>query len=227
VGPNQAWGINARGDVVGNLGTRGFVVNDPLPFVWNERGGLTLIPLLTGWLGANAIAVNNAGVVVGEAKVTNPASPSGWSIHAFQWTKQGGTLDLGQVSIAAGPTGLAAINERGQAVGTMIVGGQRRAIFWSAGTGIVDIHPDGMLHSQAMDINDRGQVVGVYTVSTPSGTSGRAYIRSAAGLFTELPGLSSSGSVARAVNEAGEIVGSSVDEGGQVHPVLWRVRGLP
>ena len=216
LGRNQAWGINERGDVVGNLGIRPFVANDPRPFLWSEREGLTLIPLASGWVGANAIGINNAGVVVGEAKVP---VPGGFDIHAFVWTRQNGTQDLGRVGPVPSGTGLAAINERGQAVGTReATPGGFRAIMWTAATGMVDIHPPGAAASVAFDINDRGEVVGGYRDA--SGV--HAFVRTAAGEFITLPSLvPGKYSAAGAINERGEIAGDADDASDRRHPVLW------
>jgi probable HAF family extracellular repeat protein len=119
---SQALGINYRGQVVGGssgqftcvherIGGGDNSVFDPtcLPFIWTEQNGMSQLPLLGGGAGC-AEAINESGQVVG------------WSytaaneVHAFVWTSNNGTKDLGTFpgdaeSVAYG------INNLGQVVG--------------------------------------------------------------------------------------------------------------
>ncbi len=68
----EPYGINARGQVVGNSGMGAFV---------REHGKGTLLPALTR--ASMATDINDRGVIVG----ANPNSPDGLNLHAVLWTR--------------------------------------------------------------------------------------------------------------------------------------------
>jgi probable HAF family extracellular repeat protein len=68
---SQATGINARGQIVGNSGTRAFL--------W-EDGVMTELPLLPPWTFSSANAINNRGQIIGEVSV------GGSQQRAVLWT---------------------------------------------------------------------------------------------------------------------------------------------
>ena len=109
------------------------------------------------------MAINERGTVVG---FSNPPGDQGGTLfipHAFLWTKQGGTRDLGtlqgdQTSQANG------INARGQVVGVSSGAGGNRAFLWRDGV-MIDLNTlagpgfaDRLV--SATDINDAGQITG-------------------------------------------------------------------
>jgi probable HAF family extracellular repeat protein len=68
----EPYGINDRGQVVGNSGMGAFV---------REHGRGTLLPALT--VASMATDINDRGVIVG----ANPNSPDGLNLHAVLWTR--------------------------------------------------------------------------------------------------------------------------------------------
>jgi hypothetical protein len=63
IGQGDAWGINDRGDVVGTYSTS----NGTRSFIWNASSGTQALPIPPGAQNVYASALNNAGVVVGNA----------------------------------------------------------------------------------------------------------------------------------------------------------------
>jgi probable HAF family extracellular repeat protein len=133
---STAYGINERGDVVGE--------SDGHAVLWRDR---RIIDLGAG----TARGVNEHGVVVGSADV-------GGTTHAMLW-RQGRAVDLGTLPGATTSCALA-VNDRGDVAGYGdSASGALRAIVWRAGTA-VDLGPAGAYASSARDVNARGDVVG-------------------------------------------------------------------
>lgn len=140
---------------------------------WRELG------ILRGGTGSAARDVNRWGVVVGEADSVDgdrgwlfdtradtrmrvlPPLPGGWASHAF------------------------AVNDRGLVVGYSDVGDGTgdRAVAWRAGR-VLDLNgclphwarTAGYVLRGAYDVNDRGQIVGVASVPTPTGEHAHAFL---------------------------------------------------
>lgn len=130
-----ASGINARGDVVGTRSSPD--VNDAVFF---RRDGTQLV------LGeGSADDINDAGVIAGRG---GPRS------QAVLWTRK-------DVLEAPGTSVARALNSRGWAVGTTFGSGTPNdAFFWNpAANAVVRLDPEGT-GSEAMDINDRSEIVG-------------------------------------------------------------------
>jgi len=169
--------------------------------------------------------VNTLGHVVG----TSYLEPNQWEPpHAFLWCDDGdglaepgemldlGTLPGDNASVAKG------INDNTQVVGTSSHTDEythSHAFIWSEGEDIVglDMLP-GDYGSHAYDINNLGQVVGYSYGSEPEG---HAFIWED-GVAQQLPSLGGSKSIARAINDLGQIVGSStISDRGSMHACIW------
>jgi probable HAF family extracellular repeat protein len=148
---SKAFGISDNGLVVGSSGS-------PMGThagLWS-RGGIQDLGTLPGDTGSEALAVNNQGSVVGYSK-----GPAG--TRAFLWTSPNGMQALnplpgGRFTRALG------INERGDVVGTSDSFDGRRAVLWSAAGNAQDVNtlvavPVGMLLSEAVGINSKGQIL--------------------------------------------------------------------
>jgi probable HAF family extracellular repeat protein len=104
----------------------------------------------TGGNFGTASAVNNAGQVVGVANTEADSYPAG-----FIYDQAGGFRFLPV------PFTPSAINEQGDVVGIIGVNGEPHAALWTADGRLVDLHPGPeWTASEAVAINDRGQVAG-------------------------------------------------------------------
>jgi probable HAF family extracellular repeat protein len=150
---SSAIAINNRGQVVGESNTTAF--GDSHAFLW-EKGSMTDLGTLGGTR-SSARAINERGQVVG-------TSGGGRAGRAFLW-ERGAMTDLG--TLGGGVIAIA-INNRGQVVGESQSSSpvsDRHAFLWEKGT-MTDLGtlggtlPLGGTYSSAVDINERGQVVG-------------------------------------------------------------------
>jgi probable HAF family extracellular repeat protein len=159
-----------------------------------------------GDLGGNSYAyeVNERGLVAGSSQL----DPYDYERqHAFWWTRSAGMVDIG----TAQPTDFwsfpRALNDRGQVVGE-VEGRAMRAFSWTHAGGLVDLGTHGAHHSDALDINSHGLIVGLNeigyfeTYHALAWTPGGAVID-----LGTLPGDDTS--QADAVNDHGVVVGQS------------------
>jgi probable HAF family extracellular repeat protein len=147
---------------------------------------------------SDAIAINDAGQVVGISYVTSQNA----SDHAFFWSASTGMLDLG--TLGGNNSEALAINNAGQVVGcsdtTANINGH--AFLWTQSGGMQDINSLGA-GSCATAINDLGQVVGTFTVTSSFDT--HVFLWTSSGGMQDL-GLPV-GSTVSGVNNSGVIVG--------------------
>jgi len=238
-----AYGINARGQVVGGSARHAFL--------WEAGTGMQDLGTLGGSYNA-AYGINAQGQIVGASgtkegpahailweagtgmqdlgalgggesvanRINGRGQVVGYSIigrgfRAVRWEPGTGTQDLGFGGIATG------INDRGQVVGYSAFAGTAHAFLWEPGTGMQDLGTLGGL-SLANGINNRGQVVGE-SVSDPATGTRHAFLWEAGAGMQDLGTLETLGgrfSVADAINERGQIVGRALTAGG-LHAVLW------
>jgi probable HAF family extracellular repeat protein len=146
--PSAALAINEAGQVVGTH--NGF----NSAFLWSS-GTMTDLPKLPGGQETQAIGINNRGQAVGFSWT------SGFS-HAVLW--DGGVItDLGTLPGAVYSRSIAhALNARGQVVGSSSSSmdfGRDHAVLWENGR-ITDLGAPPGGGSQALGINDKGEIVG-------------------------------------------------------------------
>lgn len=149
-GSSKAWGINGRGQIVGESETASQGTHAVL---WSPDGD----PRDLGTLGgrtSRALAVNDAVQIVGESD-----SASG-DRHAFLWEREdAGMIDLG--TLGGRSSTAFSINNKGQVVGySDDLRGTRRAFLWTAEEGMLDLGTLGGPESTARAINDRGEIAG-------------------------------------------------------------------
>lgn len=146
---------------------------------------------------SHAYSINDRGQVVGDAITATGAS------HAFLWHK-GVMTDLGTL----GGTGSAAtaINNRGQIVGlSTIATGEMHAFLWEKGV-MTDLSTlTGVGNSVARGINNLGQVVGWSNTATDAG---HAFLWEK-GHMIDLGALEDGNTMANAINDDGDVVGSA------------------
>jgi probable HAF family extracellular repeat protein len=104
-------------------------------------------------------------------------------------------------------------------------GGAEHAFSWTQAGAMVDL---GTLHYQnrsfAQGVNDDGQIVGYgFYESGGVRTEYRAFSYTPARGMVELVGLPGGNSVANAVSDSGDVVGTSRTSTGAQHAVLWHL----
>jgi len=146
--------ISDSGQIVGT-GHTAFPNNRALLL---SNGSLTDLGTLGGSV-ASALAINNAGQIVGSAAIDQLSSAGTGHVHAFLYD---GTLhDLG--TIGGIDSRAVAINDKGQAVGTYFTGTSDHPIAHAFLYDHGSLTPLGSLggqESEALAINNLGQVVG-------------------------------------------------------------------
>jgi probable HAF family extracellular repeat protein len=144
------------------------------------------------------------------AGAATPGTPGG-----TRWT----ITDLGTFGPGWTSGGAAAINERGQVVGTNgTAGGKQHAFLWQNGK-MKDLGTLGGRDSGASAINARGQVVGTSLTSAPQRVHAFLWEN---GKMKDLGTLGGKSSRPRALNNRGQVVGESFTARGTVHAFLWR-----
>lgn len=159
--------------------------------VW-DHGTITKLPHLTGAQTGDtgAYAINNAGQVVG----TSLYSGGGGAHHAFLW-------ENGQITDLSLLTGVPWYEARGINNAGQIVG---QGVLWD-GSAVTMLGSLGGPATRALGLNDQGQVVG--TSTRPGSKYWQAFLWSN-GTMIDIGALGNFfSSEARAINNAGEVVG--------------------
>jgi probable HAF family extracellular repeat protein len=195
-------GMNVMGEIAGygetNLRQRAYV--------W-ENGAMTDLGTLDG-TESQAFGINDDGQVVGQSSTVTGR-------HAFRW-QDGVMTDLGTFGWAS--SSAFDINNAGQIVGSVDdrTGGASRG-FLSEGDTMVEVGSD---RSFAYDVNERGQVVGWdWTPGQPSNdASAFSWLD---GTTTDLGASAEAWSEAYAVNDCGEVAGTTGPEPNDDHAIVW------
>ncbi len=234
---SAAYGINNAGHVVGLSDGAGFFFH---AFLWTAASGMTDLGTLTGNTASNAeaLGINPAGLVVGDADTTLPDSAGFVTYHAFLWTPLSGMTDLGTL------TGNAALNSWANAINPSahIVGGSdtaltnpdgspiNHAFLWTPADGMTDLGalaPAGALDSAAYAINASGQVVGTFNTGHADSSGNaiyHAFLWSASTGFHDLNRSLGNSTwqliQANGINNSGQIVGYGTSTHGLNHAFL-------
>lgn len=196
--------VNDAGQVVGIL--RGENASGQWMFRW-ENGVLTKLNELSDRDDdTQANSINNAGVIAGEAFVTDGTNTRN---HGFLWQNQQFT-EVGYLGSIPTYTHLYGLNNSGQAVGQSVatrLPDYYHAVLWSGGV-LNDLGTlPGKNSSVAYGINDNGQIVGVSRNKREDNDHAFLYQN---GQMTELPAFPGGTlAAARAINNQGQIVGNA------------------
>jgi uncharacterized membrane protein len=206
-----AWSMNDLGQVVG-VDANG----NRAAWVWTPGAGVTILPPGDSQLSARGI--NNAGQVA----LSDPPA---------RWSAATGYVPLART--AEFPfAGARAINNAGVVVGRAYdVEGNEYAAFWPTPDNLQVIPrlPGVTARSEALSVNDRGDIVGLSRAPGPETINDRAFLRTAAGDVINLgtlPGYASS--FATDVNNSTHVVGISGDNRGGIFAgsgFLWTAEG--
>jgi probable HAF family extracellular repeat protein len=162
--------------------------------------------VLPGGNQSYAYGLNQAGQVVGEANI----NPSGGAMHAFLKIHNMPMQDLG-VMETGGDSKAHGINDAGQVVGEATATGYRRAFLQDPGSGqpLQDLGNLGGA-SLAWAINNAGQVVGWTDYDDGLVSGVRAFLKNPGNPMQSLGTLGGWYSEAIAINDAGQVAGSSL-----------------
>lgn len=209
-----AQGINGTAQIVGYFGD--FSRSDLIYGALWEGNALTQI---TGFGGrvTQAFDVNSAGVAVGGSQYLGSEQ-----YHAFVWTKPGPVVPLPDAGYSGSRAW--AINDAGVIVGdvyTVGTNGSSRAVRWLPSAtigGAYTIEDLGLANSDALDINNAGEIVGQYN---PLSSTIKAFYW-LNGNLKDLPLLTPiRGGGARSINESGDVAGWNRLPNSYQHAVLW------
>lgn len=208
---SMAWAINNLGAVVGH--SRNAAEQDRT-FLWTKAGGMRDLGTLGG-SASRAYDINDAGQVVGTSINANG------QMRPFLWTEAEGMRDIGRPDGTYG--GAYGINSHGDVTmeghgGNMVVGA-----FYRSSLGVLD--EVNTINAYPEDVNNSSQVVGYQSYTSATGATIQAVLwsRSVNGWEEKPLGFLSGGhgSDARAINDAGQVVGYSNSSGDGVQAYIW------
>lgn len=203
------FGINDLGALVGGFNTAAGVQ----AFIQAAGQPARRLGPLAGDVASVAFAINNHHQVVGFS-----SGPLGQ--RAVTWSATGTPSAL--PSAGATSSRASGINDRGDAVGTVVTGGSRQPALWTASAALqlLMLLP-GHAIGEAAAVNGRGDVAG-YSATVDEVR--RATLWPAAGVALDLGTLEGgTASHATGINSAGEVVGTSSSSRGS-RAFLWNSR---
>jgi probable HAF family extracellular repeat protein len=202
--------INSHGDVVGIHMAQ--PTGPPAAFLFSASSGKTRQLVAEGTSAQFATAINDAGQIVGWVRDARGQQRS------VRWDV-GGLVDLPALPLSPGNTAALAVGNRGDIVGWSEAAGYwQHAVLWDLES-LHDLGTGAALGSAAQGVNRRGIAVGMTFYQVGSTAEWHAAVFEGAGV-RELGSIAGrENSFARAINDAGRIVGSSFPTR---YPGEWR-----
>ena len=198
------YGINNRGQIVGGYDTAGFVVHGFLL----DRGRYRTIDY-PGAQRTLTLRINDRG--------QDPRQLRGRARRMPRLPLAQGPLDDDRR--AGAPTQAIGLDDRGRVAGTYIDAGGAFHGFLSDRGAYTTIDVPGALQTSVLDINARGQILGVY--QDPAGLP-RAFVRRAQGPVTTIAVPGATMTIPRGINARGDVVGFYLDADLVRHGFLFR-----
>ena len=193
--------VNQAGDLVGRGSNQVSCNSAPLPMLWHADGSAVTLPL-GSFCGANALAINASGVILGSLSGGAPTSRG-------LWIPSGGSYTLQVIPPAPdgySPVTGGALNDNNEIFGW--AQGAPRLYWWSSTTGWLPVQvPVGATRCQSLNaINNPGEMAAMCVVN---GVGNAYYWSSHDAAPVLLPRPNASGDVSpRAINDNGVIVGT-------------------
>lgn len=193
-----AYDINDKGQVVGTAKDSNGVNRG---FMWTKQDGMVDLGTFDG-VGCTLYGINNHGQIVGQSRL------AGLGTVVFVREPDGSVIDVGLPSKkGCFPRD---INDKGQVVGKYSLNGKGHAFYWDSKEGTIYIAEENGPSSDALGINNDGQVVG--NVFEPKINNYVGFTWSKDEGLKKLT-LSDVESSANTINDAGEITGKIRKEG--------------
>ena len=207
-----------------------------------ENGQIIDLGTLGGGYQSTAWAVNSHGQVAGDSLnlVPDPFNPAGTQERTFLW-QDGVMQDLGTLggpdAGLIGFKGNVEMNERGQVVACSLTSLTPNPdtglppvdpFLWDKEKGMLDLGSLGGASGCAINLNNRGQVVGYSSLAEHPGACltggpGCHPFLWDRGVLTDLGTLGGTFGFSNSVNETGEAVGAATTQGDQAfHAFLWK-----
>jgi probable HAF family extracellular repeat protein len=208
--------------------------------LWRD-GQIIDLGTLEGGYESSAFTVNNRGQVTGVSLnlVPDPFTGLGTQLRTFLWDKDNGMQDLGTLGgpdagIVPGPgpinKGNVEINERGQVVSCSYTSSIPNPwtgfptvdpFLWDKDNGMQDLGTLGGTSGCAVNLNNRGQVVGYSNLAGDSTV--HPFLWTNPGPMQDLGTLGGTRGFSNGINDAGDACGATYLPGDQVqHGFLWK-----
>lgn len=198
---SEALGVNDKAGVVGDSSLTGDTAYHA--FLLSRAGHMQDLKTLGG-TSSSANSVNAYRVVVG-----NSATSTG-DEHAFLWTSALGMQDLGSLG---GTSNAIGINDLNHVVGFSVLTGSSpfHAFWWTKTAGLQDLGTlgDFSANSDSFAVNNSDQIVGYSFTDSTNSVYHAVIWQGINHTISDLGTLGGSNSMARAINAAGQVVGSS------------------
>ncbi len=195
---SDALDINDNGEVVGTAMDPNGIYNG---FLWTAESGMTNLGTFGG-VGCSIYGINNSGQMIGRYRLL------GMSNYGFVREADGSLFGLPMLSArSCFPND---INDKGQVVGSYIINGKSHAFYWDGESGVNFIAGKVGPSSEALGINDKGQVVGTIFEPKINDLVGFTWSKADGLVKMTLSNVESSGNI---INDSGEIAGIAETKG--------------